>query len=392
MSARTPPAEVPQPAALGRVGAPLEQLLLRVATECIACGACAKDCAFLRTYGLPQAIALRFDPEDPQHLAMPFACHLCGLCGAVCPQGLEPATLFLELRREAVARWQGDFPQHKRILAYEERGASPRFSLCALPETCDTVFFPGCSLPGTHPSALARLLPWLQEQVPGLGVVLDCCAKPSHDLGRQDDFLGRFAPLRDMLLEQGVRRVLTACPNCYKVFSQYGRPLETRMLYELLRDKWGWQAPARGLTVCVHDPCPLRGRGETQGAVRELITAAGLDIWPLQHERGRTLCCGEGGSVSHMMPEFAANWTQLRRGEAGERLVITYCSGCTLFLGASMKTCHVLDLLFFPDKALAGECRPVKAPLTYLYRLRLKWRLTRQPGFSRYPRKRGAGD
>lgn len=380
-----------KPVALGRVGQGLEQELLAMTKGCTSCKKCLKDCAFLRTYGTPLEIALRFDPDNPENLAMPFACHLCGLCSAQCKFGATPAKMFLEMRREAVRRWGGPLPQHKRILGYEARGASPRFSLCALPEACDTVFFPGCTLPGAKPLLFNSLHQWLESHIPSLGVVLDCCAKPSHDLGLEQIFSPRFQALREMLLEQGVRRVLTACPNCYKVFSQYGSPLEVRMVYELLRDKWKPEKQVDG-TVCVHDPCPLRERPSTPEAVRELITTMGLELQSMPHQGEKTVCCGEGGSVSHMMPEFAENWTMLREQEAMGRPVIAYCAGCTLFLKRRMEAHHILDLLFFPEKTMAGKERTSRAPFTYLNRLRIKAALKKRPKFSRFPVKKNAND
>jgi heterodisulfide reductase subunit B len=68
----------------------------------------------------------------------------------------------------------------------------------------------------------------LKETIPGLGIVLDCCSKPSHDLGREKVFQLMFGELKDYLFENGARNVLVACPNCHKVFKDYGDGLTVK--------------------------------------------------------------------------------------------------------------------------------------------------------------------
>ena len=77
--------------------------------------------------------------------------------------------------------------------------------------------------PAPDPKPHGHSIKHLKEQIPHLGVVLDCCHKPSHDLGRQQSFLTWFEDMRDWLIRHGVRHIIVACPNCYKVFHGYGQ-------------------------------------------------------------------------------------------------------------------------------------------------------------------------
>ena len=129
----------------------LRTVLSEISEKCDNCPSCQKECAFLRKYGTPKEIADAYDPADKTFLAMPFECSLCQLCVAVCPQKVKPSDMFLEMRREKMRRDPLDYPEHVGLLAYEKRGASRLFSYYAIPENCDTIFFPGCSLPGTRP-------------------------------------------------------------------------------------------------------------------------------------------------------------------------------------------------------------------------------------------------
>jgi len=71
-------------------------------------------------------------------------------------------------------------------------------------------------------------------------------------------------------------------------------------------------------------------------------------------------------------------WGQVRKEQAGNDAVITYCAGCAGFLSLSgITTVLLADLLLDLKKALSGEIIPDKPLMTYLNRLRLKRRFVR---------------
>ncbi|MCI5158776.1 MAG: hypothetical protein D3906_10130, partial [Candidatus Electrothrix sp. AUS1_2] len=144
--------------------------------NCLACGLCVRECRFLQEYGTPKAIASFWRPDTESGRRLPFSCNLCGLCAAVCPPriGCNPAAMFLEMRRQVAANGDAPFPEHKRLLAYEKRGTSSRFSCFALPKRCNTVLFPGCAFAGTRPARLLKLFKHLRRSIPSLGIVLGC--------------------------------------------------------------------------------------------------------------------------------------------------------------------------------------------------------------------------
>ena len=338
---------------------------------CTGCGVCVSECEFLKLYGSPLAISRSYDPEDPKKNAICFECSLCGLCSAVCPEGCDPQALFLEMRREAVERGYGTFPEHKGLLGYERTGLSRRFSWYGLPEGCTTIFFPGCALPGTRPAATAAVYEQLKATIPALGLVMDCCAKPSHDLGRQQYFSYMFGEMTAWLESHGVERILVACPNCYKVFSEYARQFHTETVYEALAgivpdsDTAAFAAP-----VTIHDPCVIRFASAPQEAVRALISGSGCVIEEMPHTRKTALCCGEGGTVGALAPDLAESWGERRAGEAADRQVVTYCAGCANYLGKRLKVSHILDIVCNTPKPSSGL-------MTYINRLRLKSRFKR---------------
>jgi uncharacterized membrane protein YdjX (TVP38/TMEM64 family)/Fe-S oxidoreductase len=356
----------------------LDHQMALVLGKCIECPKCVAQCAFLKKYGTPKSIAEEFDPSAASWLTLPFECSLCDLCAAVCPVNLTPGAMFLEMRREAVTRGIAPLPAHKGIMAYEGRGISPRYSWYSLPDQCHTIFFPGCTFSGTRMDTTIALYEYLKTKIPDMGIVLDCCGKPSNDLGRSDFFAEIFAEMKNWLAGHGVKTVMAACPNCYKVFVAYGAPLEVISVYEFLHanglpeiTRSDVHSRPRQL-VSIHDPCVFRNEAAVQAAVRDLAAAGGFSIEEMPHSKNKTVCCGEGGAVGCVAPDFSSAWSDLRQKEAGSRRLLTYCAGCAGFLNKKTPTDHILDAIFHPQAVASGKRKPARPPLTYFNRMRLK--------------------
>lgn len=357
----------------------LQVQLETVKTGCTNCGECVKECAFLKKHGTPQTIAANLDANDRTSLCHSFECSLCGLCSLICPEQLDLDGLFLEMRREAVDRGAGEFRQHSPLVTYEKLGTSRRFSLYRLPEGCTTIFFPGCSLSGTRPEGVNQVFGELQKVDPTVGIVFDCCLKPSHTLGREQYVNAMFREMNSWLVDQGVQEVLVACPNCQVMFDTFGHGLKVRTVWEALAGS-GLQPERVSGTVTVHDPCVLRNSGQVHQAVRTLLQRQGLTVEEMSHSGKTTVCCGKGGAVDMLNPELASSWGSLRKQEAAGRRTITYCAGCVQALGGETPTNHLVDLLFSPQETMAGKKKGAGAPITYLNRLLLKRSFKRKEG------------
>ncbi len=299
-----------------------EQISL-VSENCTACGICVKQCGFLTEHGTPKEIS---ESYCSQQKFLAFECSLCNLCTAICPFDVDPCRMFLEMRRETT-RTSGAIAQNYRVIrTYEKRGSSPRFSYYGFPKDCDTVFFPGCTLPGTRPDKTIKLFEHLRKGTPTLGIVLDCCTKPSHDLGDEQFFSTMFHELRSYLLAHNIKKVIVACPNCYKVFKRYGDKLAATSAYEELDRDFRITTIHSDMPVTIHDPCAVRTEKTIHDAVRSLIVKTGLKVEEMVHTRDKTICCGEGGAVGFFKPVLAKKWSTLRKDEAKERPMLTYCA------------------------------------------------------------------
>ncbi len=346
-----------------------------VLEQCNDCDRCILECSFLTQYGSPGSIARNYTLNNEKWITRSYKCSLCGLCSSVCPKRLDPAAMFLEFRRNRVNKGMNSFPEHQRLINYEKKGTSQKYTLYALPENCDTVFFPGCSFAATRPANTLKTYQYLQIHVDSIGIILDCCTLPSHDLGHQKKFKTLFSELKTFLLDHGIHTIIVVCPSCHKIFRNYAPELTIKTVYETILTKGLDIPPLLSETITVHDPCPARFETDTQNAVRSLIKSTGLKINVTPHNRKKTYCCGEGGAVGFLSPGLSMEWTTKRAKESNPYKIITYCAGCVNMLSRKTKVIHILDLIFDPKKAMAGKARVSVAPITYLNRLILKRQL-----------------
>lgn len=348
-----------------------------IAEECIQCGACRKDCRFLQINGLPGQIAQDVLEGEESPFALAFSCSLCQLCRQRCPKKLPIAEMFLELRREAVERDRKVLKRYKPLRFYEALGGSALLRRDFIPVGCDTVFYPGCALPGIRPKQTEQLFALLQKQIPHLGLVIDCCSKPSHDLGDQKVFLKKNKEQVERLRHAGVHHIITSCSSCLQVFRKYAPGIEISMVYTHLFTQniqnegaaFPLQLEKREREYTIHDPCTMRFEPEVQESVRRLVSGVGGVVSEMKHSGVRTLCCGEGGAVGFTEKENKVQWQKQRKSEAGSLPLVTYCAGCTVSLH-SAATIHILDLLF-PD-IKNKKNRLIKPPQTYVNRLLFK--------------------
>ena len=167
------------------------------AARCIscACSQCVKHCTFLQHYvqefpGTEKGLVLgERGLADP---LIPYSCHYCGLCQAVCPKDLHAGRPCLSAREALVARGHGPLPPHKGIQNFVKWGASPTFAL-SRPDPATgkaaRVFFPGCSLAGHATEVVKAAYDHLRRRLPDTGLMLNCCGAPSYFMGEKDVML-----------------------------------------------------------------------------------------------------------------------------------------------------------------------------------------------------------
>ncbi|MBM9606279.1 heterodisulfide reductase-related iron-sulfur binding cluster [Desulfopila inferna] len=365
------------------------QAIQKIAKECVSCELCRKECAFLRENGSPGEISTNFLAGPAAEFTMVFHCNLCGLCQAVCPKKLDCSAAFL-LMRETVqstsgSRHNGDsvLQGHRTICRYEALGTSSLLSLHLLPDSCDTIFFPGCTLTATRSSVTRATYEHLRTITPTMGIVLDCCTKPSHDLGLNERFHTSFTTLINKLQDRGIKKIVTACPSCYITFKNHAPQFDTLTVYQVLAESPPPLHNHCALKISIHDTCTARFSPEIHDSIRILASYAGADIVEMPHSRSRAICCGEGAGAAGIAPEITAGWSSIREQEARGCRVVTYCAGCSTSLAGKVAGSHILDLLFAPEQTLHHKEKTAKPPFTYINRFLLKKQLQRSMNLAR---------
>lgn len=286
-----------------------------------------------------------------------YSCLLCGLCANICPLSLSPKQMFLEGRRRLVKDGVAPFRSHSFSLTderwniytlYRERYGVDYSDLET--NSCSTLFFPGCSMATFAPKLTKTIFTHLERFVKSLGILVECCQKPLHDLGLQERFEKAIERLARKVAEQGAKRIVTACPTCYYTLKKR-LDAEVVSVYDVAPESAFRKITGR---ITVHDSCPDREEGFFGKKVRELF--GGCQIVEMRHSRANSICCGAGGLASAVDPDLALTHVKMRLEESEEtqaEYLVTYCVSCVNMLTtvpSQIKITHALNLLLGVDE------------------------------------------
>ena len=359
------------------------------AARCIscACSQCVKHCTFLQHYvpefpGTEKGLVRLLGERGLADPLIPYSCHYCGLCQAVCPVDLHAGRPCLSAREALVAGGKGPLPPHKGIQNYVKWGASPTFAL-SRPDPATgkaaRVFFPGCSLAGHATDGGAGGLRPPAPEAAGYGHHAQLLRRPQ-------------------LFHGGERRHAPDHRQRGRGTGAAGGARGHRGLHPLLPD-------LSGISPGGQNPHDLRG-AERGGSAGGDPHRAALDLQhpgPLRRPPGppdsrRGAPPGRrpgarqwrrwpttGSAASAAAPaawcprwprRLAKKMTDFRLSEATRDLV-TYCASCRARLAkAGHPTLHVLDLPFNP----AWQQTKTQPPPHSLLRWWRRWRLKRYLG------------
>lgn len=323
--------------------------------NCTGCGLCANDCAFLHEVGeSPAAMALRGITASEA-----YSCSLCGLCAAVCQQGVNPMEMFAERRREAVSNSEIEiddyrymFPDRKNnVMSVYRQESGIDYSEADSFNAAETCFFPGCTLMTYSPALTTETFKRLKSRGDCQEMWTECCGKPLNQLGLQQRLENMQGNLKQFVKDHHIKRLIIACPGCYyelrEIFNADELAIQT--VYEVLtadnRDHGG------DGRFTIHDSCPDRSEGIFGGHVRQALEQQNCTMSEMEHNRENTICCGSGGQQSHFRPDLADEVVRMRQDEVqqtGAETLVGYCMSCVLKYDGKMpgvSVVHALSLL-----------------------------------------------
>jgi len=321
---------------------------------CIGCGNCLLDCPTYNTVGssfgadgmlggrgvaLSSLIrGLRIGVEDGL-----FLCTTCGLCGEVCPVGIDAGKRLKDLRRMSLENGEISLELdevkelHRTIDRYgTPYGSMAREEFSSLRNPFSRVLYIGCVGMTTESETVANSIELLKRLDIDFTLIDEiCCEAVKEDTGSAPN-PKRFEQNIKRIKEATGEEVLFLCPTCLKTFLEYDKRHPTGLFFEtllsyLMKNFSFTPLTSNSETITYHDPCHLgRGLGSYDGA-RELLKGLGSKFIEMEHHHQESLCCGAGGGVRAFYPKFSRDMARRRVKEAEEvraDILLTDCLSC----------------------------------------------------------------
>lgn len=334
----------------------------RVLNNCIECGICLNECDFLKKYcKSPKELAVRYFRDKFANAPnIPYSCNICSLCKLRCPEDLDIGKMAMEMRQEMVRSGIGPLSQHASIKEAQEFYVSDEFRavIPSKDKTTESVFFPGCSLSAYSPDLVIRTYEYLNEKLPGTGIILGCCGGPAYLTGDNNTFEPISINIGAEVKKLGANKIIAACPFCYSLLKQYNPQLNPISLYTVLNEIGIPANNNEEAVYNIHDPCTTRYESEIHTSVRNIVKKAGHKILEISHSKDESHCCGMGGMV-YAVDEELGKLRSRRTIDEASKDIITYCTTCRETLkGQGGHVIHLLDLIFNPNWKNASKVPP----------------------------------
>jgi L-lactate utilization protein LutB len=321
---------------------------------CIGCGNCLLDCPTYNSIGPSfgtdgmlggRGVALsclqrgvKVGIEDGL-----FLCTTCGLCGEVCPVGINAGEKVKALRRMALEDPEVSNQLDEITLLQQTidqfgtpYGTMARADFSSFKKKSPLALYIGCVGMSTEAETAVHAINLLQRMELDFTLIDEvCCEAVKAETGSRAD-PDRIKQNIEKIKEAGGREVLFLCPTCLKTFSEYDEKYRTGLIFETLPSYLSKHFSVTSLAtdsekVTYHDPCHLgRGLGSYDGA-RELLRSLGSKFSEMEHHHQESLCCGAGGGVRAFYPKFSRDIARRRVKEAEEvkaDILLTDCVSC----------------------------------------------------------------
>lgn len=323
--------------------------------NCISCGVCQSACPFLEQYGTPDFII----KEKP---SFSFLCTTCGACDYFCSQNLQPSKALLETKHKLIN--ERDIPESVKIALDSSKGFVKRghsFPFSYYPDT-DTVFWPGCSLAGSNPKIVKKILSILNRSLnKKVGLALDCCSDPLYQMGDLESVEKITEDIQNRLKKHEITHVITGCVNCKKIFSLYLPEIRTEHILEVIPKDYINIEKLKNDKLFIHHPCPSFRFKE----IHENLKDSFVNNDKIS-EINNPSCCGLGGGLSSIDKDLSDKFTERVFEKPEDLKIITYCMGCkNNFLRKGRETYHFLE--FLPD--IKAITKPVSSTKKWINRL-----------------------
>lgn len=187
-------------------------------------------------------------------------------------------------------------------------------------------FNPGCALSIYKPNTEKRVLKFLNENYGEVALHKICCR-------------------HDPLLEEG-SLIINVCAGCDRRFRSIYEGISTISLWEVLDELDSFKYPDyNGLTMSIHDACPVREKPQVHQAVRNLLRKMNIQIVETEFNRTNSVCCGDD-----FYPKLPVAQVHIQMKKRADSMpcneVCVYCVSCikSIYIGSKTPR-HLVDLL-----------------------------------------------
>jgi L-lactate dehydrogenase complex protein LldG len=321
---------------------------------CIGCGNCLLDCPAYNSVGSSfgadgmlggrgvSLVALQKGMKEGVEDGL-FLCTTCGLCGEVCPVGIDAGKRVKELRKLCLENPE-TLAQVDEVTSLQQTmdqygtpyGTMARADFSSLKKHSPIVLYVGCVGMSTETETAMHAIQLLQKLGIDFTLIDEVCCEAVKDETGSLPNSARIKQNVERIKEAGGQEVLFLCPTCLKTFLEYDGKHRTGLAFETLLSYLSKQFSFRSLAtdserVTYHDPCHLgRGLGSYDGA-RVLLKNLGSGFVEMEHHHQESLCCGAGGGVRAFYPKFSRDIARRRVKEAEEvkaDVLLTDCLSC----------------------------------------------------------------
>ncbi len=184
-------------------------------------------------------------------------------------------------------------------------------------KTSNTLYFPGCVTYFKFNENFELYKKIFSKLRIGFKIIDKkiCCGLPAFEAGYEVEARKLARRNFEIFKEQGINEIITACPACYKMFSQdYPEMLpdwdiEVKNLWEIILEKLENKPrliknQAMKL-VTYHDSCYLGRYCGIYNTPRRILELIGYEIKEIPDSKENSMCCGSCGGLTRINPKLA---------------------------------------------------------------------------------------
>ncbi len=198
----------------------------------------------------------------------------------------------------------------------------------------NTLYYPGC-LTKFAGKSIEKNYKTILEKLEIEYITLPktvCCGSPILSAGYKEDYEKLVQMNKEMFDEYSIKRIITNCPTCYKMFTQ-DYALENikveHITQTLAKNLDKLQANThKKQRISYHDPCHLGRHSGVYDEPRKVLEHLGFKIIEMKRSHEEALCCGGGGGVKSNYPDLALRIAKERLKQCTENRIITPCTLC----------------------------------------------------------------